>query len=83
MGAADQGRERGGRDSGGAAFDVQVGGGMIGLARMMGGRLQRAHANLDAVVGGEALRDQRWQQNVGLSELLDDLRFHELPPGER
>ena len=49
---------------------------MIGLARVMRGRLQRAHAHLDAVVGGEAFRDQRRQQNVGLSELFDDLRFH-------
>ena len=76
MRAADQGRERGGRDAGGAAFDLQIGGGMIGLARVMRRRLQRAHAHLDAVVGGETLRDQRRQQNVGLSELLDDLRFH-------
>ena len=76
MGAADQGCERGRRDAGGAAFDLQIGCRMIGLARVMRGRLQRAHAHLDPVVGGEAFRDQRRQQNVGLSELLDDLRFH-------
>jgi hypothetical protein len=76
MGAADQGCERGRRDIGGAAFDLQIGGGMIGFARVMHGRLQRAHANLDPVVGGEPFRDQRRQQNVGLSELLDNLRFH-------
>ena len=34
------------------------------------------HANLDPVVGGEPFRDQRRQQNVGLSELFDDLGFH-------
>ena len=73
MGAADQGCERGGRDAGGAAFDVQIGRRVSRLLRVLRGRLQRAHANLDPIVGGEPLRHQRRQQNVCLSELLDNL----------
>ena len=46
---------------------------------MMCGSLERAHANLDTIIGGEPLRHQRRQQNVGLSELFDNLRFHDLP----
>ena len=82
MGAADQGRERGRRDAGGAAFHVQIGRRVIRLLRMMGGGLQRAHANLDPVVRGQPFRHQRRQQNVGLSELLDNLRFHDISAGD-
>ena len=83
MGAADQGCERSRRNAGGAAFDVQIGRRKIGRLRAMGGRLQRAHAHLDSVVGGQPFGDQRRQQDVGLSELLDDLGFHDLPTDKR
>ena len=83
MGAADQGCERGGGYSGGAAFDLQIGCRAKRLLRALDSRLQRAHANLDAVVGCEPLRHQRWQQDVSLSELLDNLEFHDLPTKER
>ncbi len=73
MGAADQGCERGRRYAGGAAFDVQIGRRASRLLRALRGRLQRAHANLDAIVGCKPLRNQRRQQDVGLSELLDDV----------
>ena len=82
MGAADQGCERGRRNAGGATFDVQVGRGVIGLSRMIRGGLQRAHANLDPVVRGQPFRNQRRQQNVSLSELLDNLRFHDISAGD-
>ena len=72
MGAADQGCERGRRYAGGAAFDLQIRYWTNRLLRVLSSRLQRAHANLDAVVGCEPLRHQRWQQDVGLSELFDN-----------
>ena len=46
------------------------------------GRNLRAHANLDTIIGGQAFRHKRWQQHVGLAELLDNLRFHDLPTKE-
>jgi hypothetical protein len=35
---------------------------------MMRGSLERAHANLDMIIGGQPFRKERWQQNVGLAE---------------
>src|SRR5207237_10777800 len=77
MRAADQTRELGRRDVGGSALGREISGPRLRRMRMLRGGLQRAQAHLDAVVGGESVGDQRRQQDVGLAELLDDLRFHD------
>jgi len=73
MRAADHRREHGRADPRRPALQSEIGRGAIGLARMLGCRLQRAHAHLDAVVGGQPLGYQRWQQDVRLPELFNDV----------
>ncbi len=56
---------------------------MVWLPGVMNRRLECAHPHLDAVVGGERIGDEGRQQNVGLTEMFDDLRFHGSPTGVR
>ena len=65
-----------GVDAGGAAFVLEIEGGGLGRAGVAGGRLQHAQAYLHAVVRLQALADQRRQQDLGLSQPLDDAGFH-------
>ena len=55
------------------AFRPQVDHRLAGSARMLRSRLQGAHAHLDAVIGRQSLRNEGRQQEIGLSELFDDL----------
>jgi hypothetical protein len=71
--AVDQRCYRNGCDSGGPAFGLQVGRRLVRLAGPLSGRLESAHAHLDAVVGGQTFGHERRQQDVALTEVLDNL----------
>jgi hypothetical protein len=54
------------------AFARQIEASAARFAGVTGSRLQNAQAEFDAVVRGQAFRNQRRQQQIGLSEPLDD-----------
>jgi hypothetical protein len=54
------------------AFARQIEASAARFAGVTGGRLQNAQAELDAVVCSQAFRNQRRQQQICLSEPLDD-----------
>lgn len=76
MSAADQRCQHGWRKSRCPAFDREIGDGAMWSPGMLNGSLKGTQAELDAIVRGQPFRNQRRQQNVGLSEFSDDCCFH-------